>query len=223
MYKNDASKANSPCIFSHSFKAKSDLKKSSRRALQKVLLYLFEQVVFSRFIFRSLFWLEKCEHEARSCTCHSPRTVLAAASILAMLVLYQLLLKCTKCQYKELTRVSSVWAGLVLSAWAGIKSAYKAHKQEGTIAATTCTGKQGAQTRGTRYIFPSIPTSVAALHGSFFPFCNLELISISYNYHAAADVGMLGKMYRVPLVCAPCLRACCCCYSSFLFVCSTSI
>ena len=26
------------------------------------------------------------------------------------------------------------------------------------------TGKQGAQTRGTRHIFPSIPTSVAALH-----------------------------------------------------------
>ena len=26
------------------------------------------------------------------------------------------------------------------------------------------TGKQGAQTRGTRHVFPSIPTSVAALH-----------------------------------------------------------
>ena len=61
------------------------------------------KVVFSRFIFRTYFWLEKCEHEARSCTCHSPRTVLAAASIFAMLVLYQLLLKCTKCQYGELT------------------------------------------------------------------------------------------------------------------------
>ena len=38
-----------------------------------------------------------------SCTCPSPRIVLATASILAMLVLYQLLLKCTKCQYGELT------------------------------------------------------------------------------------------------------------------------
>ena len=40
---------------------------------------------------------------SRSCACHSPRTVLATASIFAMLVLYQLLLKCTKCQYGELT------------------------------------------------------------------------------------------------------------------------
>ena len=38
--------------------------------------------------------------------------------------------------------------------------AYKAHKQERTIAAT---GKQGAQTRVTRHIFPSIPTSMACL------------------------------------------------------------
>ena len=36
---------------------------------------------------------------SRSCACHSPRTVLAIASIF----LYQLLLKCTKCQYGELT------------------------------------------------------------------------------------------------------------------------
>ena len=40
---------------------------------------------------------------SRSCACHSPRTVLATASIFAKLVLYQLLLKCTKCQYGELT------------------------------------------------------------------------------------------------------------------------
>ena len=34
---------------------------------------------------------------------------------------------------------------------------------------------------------------------AFFPpiFCNLELISIAYNYHAGTDVGTLGKMCRV--------------------------
>ena len=37
------------------------------------------------------------------CLPYSPRTVLATASIFAKLVLYQLLLKCTKCQYGELT------------------------------------------------------------------------------------------------------------------------
>ena len=67
------------------------------------------------------------------------------------------------------------------------------------------TGKQGTQTRGTRHIFQSIPTSVAALaacinQAVFSTFCNLD--SISYNYHT---VGMLGKMCRVPLVCVPCL------------------
>ena len=48
------------------------------------------------------------------------------------------------------------------------------------------TGKQDAQTRGI-FEFPSIPTSVAALHvkqpSRFFSICcYLELISISYNY-----------------------------------------
>ena len=82
---------------------------SRRRAILKklsicTLLYLLEQAVFSGFIFRrAYFWLEKCEQEARSCTCHSPRTILATASIFDMLVLYQLLLKCTKCQYVEQT------------------------------------------------------------------------------------------------------------------------
>ena len=115
VYKNDASKANSPCIFSHSFKTKSDIKKT--------LVVHSKRCFFTKWSFPDLFseayfWLEKCEHEARSCTCHSPRTVLAAASIFAMLVLYQLLLKCTKCQYGE----SFVGvAGLVLSAWAGNK------------------------------------------------------------------------------------------------------
>ena len=59
------------------------------------------------------------------------------------------------------------------------------------------TGKQGARTRGTLHIFPSIPKSVAAQHinqAVFQFFCNLELISISYIYHAPTDVVMLGKM-----------------------------
>ena len=50
-YKNGASKAKSLCIFSHSFKTKSDILKNSRHALRKVLFYLFEQVVFSRNLF----------------------------------------------------------------------------------------------------------------------------------------------------------------------------
>ena len=41
--------------------------------------------------------------------------------------------------------------------------AYKAHKQEGSHDSSNNTGKQGAQTRGI-FEFPSIPTSVAALH-----------------------------------------------------------
>ena len=47
----------------------------------------------------------------------------------------------------------------------------------------------------------------------FIYFCNLELISISYNYHAATDVGMLGKMCRVPLFVHLAYQC------SFLFVC----
>ena len=78
--------------------------------------------------------------------------------------------------------------------------AYKAHKQEGT-------GKQGAQTRGTRSAHlpkhPYISGCTACLTTmQFFNFCNLELISISYNYDGATDVGMLGKMCRSS---APCL------------------
>ena len=59
--------------------------------------------LFRIYFHKLIFGNKKCEHEARSYTCHSPRTVLATASIFAMLVLYQLLLKCTKCQYGELT------------------------------------------------------------------------------------------------------------------------
>ena len=85
---------------------------SRRRAIFKKTLVMHSERCFFTFknkwsfpdlFTEAYFWLEKCEHEARSCTCHSPRTVLAAASIFAMLVLYQLLLKCTKCQYGELT------------------------------------------------------------------------------------------------------------------------
>ena len=51
--------------------------------------------------------------------------------------------------------------------------AYKAHKQEGTIAATTLVSKMHKQ--GGIFEFPSIPTSVAALHvkkpSSFLPIC----------------------------------------------------
>ena len=46
-------------IFSDSFKTKSDILKSSRHALRKALHYLLEQVVFSRFTFRSLFLVRK--------------------------------------------------------------------------------------------------------------------------------------------------------------------
>ena len=70
---------------------------SDRRQLSSVILSCARRKKCT------FFWLEKCEHEARSCTCHSPQTVLATASIFAMLVLYQLLLKYTKCQYGELT------------------------------------------------------------------------------------------------------------------------
>ena len=51
--KNGASKAKSLCTSSRSFKAENDIKKSSRHALRKDLLYLLEQAVFSGFIFRS--------------------------------------------------------------------------------------------------------------------------------------------------------------------------
>ena len=87
--------------------------------------------------------------------------------------------------------------------------AYKAHKQEGTIAATPLVSKVHKQKGASSNSQASLLTSVAALHvkqpSSFFSICcNLELISISYNYHAAIDVGMLGNS-KMPLVCAPCL------------------
>ena len=60
--------------------------------------------------------------------------------------------------------------------------AYKAHKQEGTIAATTLVSKMHKQ--GGIFEFPSTPTSVAALHVKHcrsmliqFKLLQLELIS----------------------------------------------
>ena len=108
----NASRAKSPCTSSRSFKTESDIKKSSQHALQKALLYLLEKRSFLDLFSEAYFWLEKCEHEARSYTCHSPRTVLATASIFAMLVLYQLLLKCTKCQYVVEQTVSLLFSPL---------------------------------------------------------------------------------------------------------------
>ena len=112
--------------------------------------------------------------------------------------------------------------------------AYKAYKQEGTLVSKV--HKQGLGALGK---FPSIPTSVAALAACidqtvFFNFCNLDRISykcfgnldsISYNYHAATDVGMLGKMCRVPLslVCVPCLPVFLLVYMLCRLVCWTSL
>ena len=60
------------------------------------------------------------------------------------------------------------------------------------------TGKQGAQTRalGTSSKHPLHCMSNNQAIAILFKFCNLE---IDYNYDAATDVGMLGKMRRVPL------------------------
>ena len=54
--KNGASKAKSPCTSLRTFKTESDIKKSSRHALRKALLYLLEQAIFSGFIFISIFF-----------------------------------------------------------------------------------------------------------------------------------------------------------------------
>ena len=79
MYKNGASKAKSPCIFLHSFR---------RRAILKKLYVVHSERCFSTFsnkwsfpdlFSEAYFWLEKCEHEARSCTCHS--SIILAVSI----------------------------------------------------------------------------------------------------------------------------------------------
>ena len=99
--------------------------------------------------------------------------------------------------------------------------AYKAYKQEGTLVSKVHkqgalgTSSQASLHQWLHYIAACINQTV------FFNFCNLDSISykcfgnldsISYNYHAATDVGMLGKMCRVPLVCVPCLPV-------FLLVC----
>ena len=80
--------------------------------------------------------------------------------------------------------------------------AYKAHEQEGTLVSKV--HKQGGTRSAHLPKHPYISGSTACLTTKqFFPiFCNLELIFISYNYDAATDVGMLGKMCRSS---APCL------------------
>ena len=75
------------------------ISKSSRHVLHFVAVYLQSRNEPAGDRPRRDFWLIV----SRSCACHSPRTVLATASIFAKLVLYQLLLKYTKCQYGELT------------------------------------------------------------------------------------------------------------------------
>ena len=81
--------------------------------------------------------------------------------------------------------------------------AHKAHEQEGTLVSKM--HKQGALGTSSQASLHQWLQCMSNNQAIFFDFCNLELISISYNYDAATDVGMLGKMCRVPLVCAPCL------------------
>ena len=81
--------------------------------------------------------------------------------------------------------------------------AYKAHKQEGTL--VNKVHKQVALSTLPKHPYISGCAGCLTTKLFFSIFCNLELISVSYNYDAATDVGMLGKMCRVPLVCAPCL------------------
>ena len=98
--------------------------------------------------------------------------------------------------------------------WMSSIQAYKVPKQEGSMAARTLVSKvhkQGALSHVTsQCIFPSIPTSVAALRVNnqavFFYLVLLESISVSYGYNAATDIGMLGKIHcDVTQLSAPCL------------------
>ena len=87
---------------------------------------------------------------------------------------------------------------------------YKAHRQEGTKAATTLVS-MGTQTRalGTLYTHLRVFLLIVTLNG------------ISNAYHAATDVGMLVKMH-INVLCPLFVYLayqCCCCFSSFLFVC----
>ena len=84
------------CLFSLLEKA---ISKSSHHVLRFAAAYLQARNEPAGDHPRRDFWLIV----SRSCACHSPQTVLATASLFAMLVLYQLLFKCTKCQYGELT------------------------------------------------------------------------------------------------------------------------
>ena len=71
------------------------------------------------------------------------------------------------------------------------------------------TQTRSTQTRGTRSAHLPKHPYISGCTACQAICCDLELISVSYNYHAATDVGMLGKMCRAsaPCLCAPCLCA----------------
>ena len=74
---------------------------------------------------------------------------------------------------------------------------YKAHKQEGTLVSK---GHLIGPSSQASYI--SGCTACMSNNQAVFSLCcNLELISISYNYDAATDVGMLGKICRSSALC----------------------
>ena len=69
--------------------------------------------------------------------------------------------------------------------------AYKAHKQEGTLVSKG--HSIGTSPQASLHQWLHCMSNNQAI---FLIFGNLELISISYNYDAATDVGMLGEMCR---------------------------
>ena len=82
--------------------------------------------------------------------------------------------------------------------------AYKAHKQEGTIATTTLVSKvhkQGASSNSQASLHQW-------LHDNIVGYARLQQIEKKLlgclTCSAATDVGMLGNS-KMPLVCAPCL------------------
>ena len=91
--------------------------------------------------------------------------------------------------------------------------AYKAHKQEGTLASLHQWLYCMSNNQAIFSIFCNLELIATKLFFQFF--CNLELICISYNYDAATDVGMLGK--TVPIECPLFVHLAYQC--SFLFVC----
>ena len=75
--------------------------------------------------------------------------------------------------------------------------AYKAHEQEGTLVSKM--HKQGALGTSSQASLHQWLQCMSNNQAIVFDFCNLELIHRSYNYDAATDVGMLGKMCLCPL------------------------